>query len=206
MGWEADFLLYIQEHIRSDVLTPFLTFITHTGDYGLALIIFVVAIVLIPKTRRFGIITAVSIIIETLLTNLVIKNAVARTRPYEVIDGLVCLVGKQKDFSFPSGHSGAAFSVAIALFLIALLGLPVIGENGSISRSKTSTAYKLAIIPVILYAVIIAFSRLYVGVHYPTDVIGGILLGIGSGVIAYFSYHFAIRKFHALKTNGVSHK
>ena len=201
MGWEADFLLYIQEHIRSDILTPFLTFITHTGDNGVAFIIFVFAILLIPKTRKFGIITAISIITESVITNLFIKNIVARTRPYEAVDGLVCLIGKQKDYSFPSGHTGAAFSVAVVLILIAILGLPVIRNAGEVERTKTSTAFKIAIIPVILYAVLIAFSRLYVGVHYPTDVIGGILLGTGTSVLAYFAYHFAIRKYSLRKEN-----
>ncbi len=199
MGWEADFLLYIQEHVRSDLLTPFLTFITHTGDKGVAFIIFVLAIVLIPKTRRFGVITAISIITESIITNVFIKNIVARTRPYEAVEGLVSLIDKQKDYSFPSGHSGAAFSVAVALLLIAILGLPVIRKAGEVERTKTSLAYKLAIIPVIIYAVLIAFSRLYVGVHYPTDVIGGILLGVGTSVLAYFAYQFAIRKHSLMK-------
>ena len=89
MDWEASFLLYIQEHIRTDFLNPFMTALTHTGDHGIFLIALAVLLLIIPKTRRIGLIAGISIAIEALLTNVFIKNAVARTRPYEAIDGLV---------------------------------------------------------------------------------------------------------------------
>ena len=189
MNWDAGTLIYIQEHIRSDVFTPFMKFITHTGDSGLIWIILCIALVLIPKTRKLGIIAGTSIALEAVITNLIIKNAVARTRPYEAVEGLVNLIEKQKDYSFPSGHSGASFAVAGALLVVALLGIPVAEKSGKISREKAKGSYKILAVISLVYATLIAFSRLYVGVHYPTDVIGGILLGLATSFIAYFVFH-----------------
>ena len=195
MGWDAGFLIYIQEYIRSDMLTPVMTFITHTCDKGIVWIALCLILLIVPKTRRIGIIAAGSFAIEAVITNLVIKNIVQRTRPYDEIDGLVNLIEKQKDYSFPSGHTGASFAVAGAILVIALLGLPAIAEKtGKFSRAKMKLAYKLFAVIIIIYAALIAFSRLYVGVHYPTDVLGGILLGLGASVLAYFVYHIVIKK------------
>ena len=195
MGWDAGFLIYIQEYIRSDMLTPVMTFITHTCDKGIVWIALCLILLIVPKTRRIGIIAAGSFAIEAVITNLVIKNIVQRTRPYDEIDGLVNLIEKQKDYSFPSVHTVASFAVAGAILVIALLGLPAIAEKtGKFSRAKMKLAYKLFAVIIIIYAVLIAFSRLYVGVHYPTDVLGGILLGLGASVLAYFVYHIVIKK------------
>ena len=193
MDPDSGILIFIQENIRSDLLTPFMTFITHTCDYGLIWIIISIFLLLIPKSRRIGIIAGSSIALEALITNLIIKNYVARTRPYEVIDGLINLIEKQKDYSFPSGHSGASFAVAGVLIMVALLGLPAAEAKGRLSRSKTSSGYKIFAALMLLYATIIAFSRLYVGVHYPTDVLGGVLLGIGTSILAYFVYQQIIK-------------
>jgi len=202
MDWEASFLLYIQEHIRTDFMNPFMTALTHTGDYGIFLIALAVLLLIIPKTRRIGLIAGISIAIEALLTNVFIKNAVARTRPYEAIDGLVNLIEKQKDYSFPSGHSGAAFAVMGAILVIAILGLPVAEKTGKITRSKMSTAYKIVAVIAIIYATALAFSRLYVGVHYPTDVLGGILLGIATSFASYFIYRAILKVYAQKKANA----
>ena len=206
MGWEADLLLYIQNNIRSDLLNPFMTLLTHTGDYGALMIALAVVLVLIPRTRRIGVIAGISLAIEALLTNLLIKNIVARTRPYDEIDGLVNLIERQKDFSFPSGHTGSAFAVMGAILFIAILGLPIAAKNGDLSRSKMSTAYKIVAVLAIIYAAALAFSRLYVGVHYPTDVLGGIILGLATSIIAYFVYRFVIRKLALRKAKNTSTK
>ena len=202
MDWEAGFLLYIQEHLRSDVLNPFMKAVTHTGDKGIFFIALCVILLLIPKLRRIGFIAAMSIAVESILNNLLIKNIVARTRPYEAIDGLVNLIEKQKDYSFPSGHSGAAFAVMGAILVIAILGLPVAEKSGKITRSKMSTAYKIVAVIAIIYAIALAFSRLYVGVHYPTDVLGGILLGIATSFASYFIYRAILKVYAQKKANA----
>ena len=200
MGWDAGFLIYIQEHLRSDIITPFMKVLTHTGDKGILFIALCLILLLVPKTRRVGLIAAISIAIESILNNLLIKNIVARTRPYDEIDGLINLVGRQSDYSFPSGHTGAAFAVAGAIVVIALLGLPVIEESGKLRRSKTTLTYNLCATLMLIYAVLLAFSRLYVGVHYPTDVLGGILLGSATSAMAYLIYQVLLKKYHERKT------
>ena len=203
MDWEAAFLLYIQENIRSDILTPLLTTLTHTGDKGIIWIAMCVLMVIIPKSRKFGIIAGASLALEAIIVNIFIKNAVARTRPYDAIEGLVSLVEKQVDYSFPSGHTGAAFAVAGAFLMIAIAGLPVVVKSGIISRTKTSLAYKIFTAVTIVFSFIIAFSRLYVGVHYPTDVLGGFIIGIASSIIAYFGYHIVIKNISQRKQKEV---
>ena len=200
MDWDAGILIFIQEHIRSDMLTPFMTVVTHTADSGLIWIILSILLVIIPGTRRHGMIAGSSLAIEALISNVFVKNVVARTRPYEVVDGLINLIEKQKDYSFPSGHTGASFAVAGALFAIAILGLPFAEKPGEISRSKTSPAFKVFAVITLLYALLIAFSRLYLGVHYPTDVLGGFLIGAVTSILAYYAYHVIMKKYSLRKT------
>ena len=160
MDWILDFdagiLLFIQEYIRQDFLTPLVKFITHLGDAGWFWIALSVVLLFFKKTRRAGITALLALLIGALITNVALKNLVARIRPYEVIEDLHLLIEKQSDYSFPSGHTCASFAAG----LVYLKMLPC--------------RYGVA---AILLAVLIAFSRLYVGVHYPTDILGGILVG-----------------------------
>ena len=199
MAWEADFLLYIQEYIRSDILNPVMTLLTHTGDHGILMIALAVCLLIIPRTRKIGFIAGISLAIEAILTNLLIKNIVARTRPYDEIRELVNLIENQKDYSFPSGHTGAAFAVMGAILIIALIGLPVAEKRGDVSRMKMSVTYKIFALLAFIYAALLAFSSLYVGVHYPTDVIGGVILGLATSIISY-SVFWLILRFKSQKS------
>ena len=163
---EADILLWIQNNIRNDVLTPIFKFVTTLGNAGMIWIVLSVGLLIPKKTRRVGVLALVSLSFSALIDNVILKNVVARTRPYEVIEGLTSLVGVQKDYSFPSGHTGSAFAAAVVMFL----GLP-----------------KKYGIPILVFACLMGLSRLYVGVHYPSDVLGGVLIGTG---IALFTYWF----------------
>ena len=199
MSWDAGFLLYIQEYIRSDFLNPIMKVLTHSGDKGILLIVLILALLIIPRTRAIGIMSTISIAIEALLNNVLLKNIIARTRPYDEIEGLINLVGKQSDYSFPSGHTGAAFAVAGAMLVVALFGLPMIEKSGEISRKDPSLSFKLISVLLIMYATLLAFSRMYVGVHYPTDVLCGLLLGLGTSAMAYLIDQMAIKKIHDRK-------
>ena len=199
MGWDAGFLLYIQEYIRSDFLNPIMKVLTHSGDKGILLIVLILTLLFIPRTRAIGIMSTISIAIEALLNNVLLKNLIARTRPYDEIEGLVNLVGKQSDYSFPSGHTGAAFAVAGAMLVVALFGLPMIAKTGELKREDPSLSFKLVSVILIMYATLLAFSRMYVGVHYPTDVLCGLLLGLGTSAMAYLIYQVAIKKLHERK-------
>lgn len=154
---EVQVLLWIQDHLRNDFLTPIFQFITRFGDGGIFWIMICVLLLLYAKTRRnVGIPAALSLALNALLTNVILKNVVARVRPYDWVTNLQILTGRPHDFSFPSGHSAASFSVAMAIYLS--------------GHKKAGTA-------ALIFASLIAVSRLYLGVHYPTDVLGGILVG-----------------------------
>ena len=106
-----------------------------------------------------------------------LKNLVGRIRPYEVITGLQLLVAKPIDASFPSGHTSSAFSVAWVLL------------------RKMHCRYG---VPMVVFAAVIGFSRLYVGVHYPTDVLIGMISGIGCAYLA----EFLIKRWEQKKSAG----
>ena len=162
MNIELNILDWIQT-LHTPFLDKIMVFITRLGDAGIIWIVLSIVLLLIPKTRKSGAVMVVALVVDVLLCNIVLKNLVARTRPYDVNTGVHLLVAKLHDYSFPSGHTAASFAAVTALFF-----------------AKEKYRY-----PALVLAVLIAFSRLYLYVHYPTDILGGILVGILCGVIAY---------------------
>ena len=160
---DQNILLFIQEYIRHDWMDWFWKGITHLGDAGIFWILLTIVLLIPKKTRKAGLASALALIIGTLITNVAIKNMVARIRPYEVIQELELMIEKQKDFSFPSGNTCASFASAFAIY-----------------KCKEVFPKKWRIAAMVL-ATLIALSRLYVGVHYPTDVLGGLIVGLFSG-------------------------
>lgn len=163
MQFELSVLDNIQSYLRCDFLDAAMPIISMLGNVGAIWIVCAVVLLVIPKTRKVGVILAVSLAIEALCCNVILKPLVARIRPFDVNTAVQLLISPPTDFSFPSGHTGAAFAAASALFF---------------SKNRLW-------IPSLVLAILIAFSRLYLYVHYPTDVLGGILLGILSGWLGY---------------------
>lgn len=160
---ELRFLDFLQT-IHTPLLDKILAFITSLGNAGIIWIMLAVVLLILPKTRKTGIIVAAALLMDLILCNLILKNLVARVRPYDVNTAIAILIKKPLDFSFPSGHTAASFAAMTALFLAKM---------------------KKAWIAALVLAVLIAFSRLYFYVHYPTDVLGGAVVGILSGIIGY---------------------
>lgn len=158
MNFEFQILNWLQT-IHVPVLDKLMIVVTTLGNGGIFWICLIVLMIAIPRTRKVGIIMAVSLLIEFVLCNLLIKPAVGRIRPYEVNSSINLLVSPPGDASFPSGHAGASFATVSAIFF----------------------AGCRVWIPAGILAVLIAFSRLYLYIHYPTDVMAGILLGIICG-------------------------
>ena len=156
---EAELLLFIQNYIRQDWMDGFWKFITMLGNSGWFWIAVSLLLIVPKKTRGIGITALIALAVGALITNVALKNIIARTRPYELIDGLVLMIEKQSDFSFPSGHTCASFAASV----VYLKMMP-----------------KRYGVPFVVLAVLITFSRLYVGVHFPTDVLGGLMIGIFS--------------------------
>ena len=163
LNFDSSILLWIQDSLRAGFLTPVVKVITHLGDKGALWILITLALLCFRKTRRLGILCGIAMAIGLVVTNLVIKNWVARVRPYEVIPGLNCIVGLADDWSFPSGHTTNSLACAWVLFRCAPRKYGV---------------------PALVVAILISLSRLYVGVHYPTDVLGGAVIGLGSACLA----------------------
>lgn len=183
MIWEAEFLQALQ-NIRAPFLDAVMKGASLLGEHGIVSILLGVVLIFIAKTRKTGIEVLLSIALAYIVANLIIKNAVARVRPYDAYTFLMPIVSKPHDFSFPSGHAVNAFAAATAVFL---------------------NHKKIGIVALII-AALVAFSRLYVGVHYPTDVLTGMAIGIVFAVLVHYLIYPAcekgIRKLRSGKANG----
>ena len=155
--WEYRFMMFLQNSIRGPLQNKVMWCITSLENAGFLSIAACLALLLQPKWRRVGEAATVSMILEFLVVNLLLKNWVARVRPYHLLED-------PADYSFPSGHTGAAFAVASVMFL----GMP-----HSIG------------VPALIVASLIGFSRIYLGVHFPTDVLGGVVIGCAAGFVAW---------------------
>lgn len=165
---DGKILLFIQEFLRFEWLTNVMRFITSLGDGGVIWIVLAAILLCMKRYRKTGTAMAVALLIGYLVTNLILKNLVMRVRPYDAIAGLQALIGPLGDSSFPSGHTTSS----IAAGFVMLKGTPrYIG------------------IPAFVLAVLIALSRLYLGVHYPTDVLAGALIGL----FAAFSAKYIVK-------------
>lgn len=158
---DENIILWVQEHIRSPKMTPVIRVLTHLGDFGLLWISISMALIVSRKTRKTGIMSLAAISLCFFINNMLLKNIIDRDRPYDVVDNLDILIGRQPDSSFPSGHAANSLASAIVLY--------------NMLEKKSGVS--------ILFAgTIIALSRVYVGVHYLSDVLVGIGVGIFSGL------------------------
>ena len=172
-SWAVSFDLPILDWIQANLANPFLDFlmpwITLLGDAGIFWMICAAILVFTKKYRRIGIGMAIAMAMGLLVCNIILKPTVGRIRPYDLQEQfgvtINLLIEKQHDFSFPSGHTIASFEACTVI----LLGSRKLG------------------IPATLLAILISFSRLYLYVHYPTDVIASIILGTLFGVIGYLA-------------------
>ena len=137
--------------------------VTKLGDAGIVWIILTVILLLIPKTRKSGVYMAVALIADLIICNVILKPIVARIRPYSINQTVQLLVTPLKDYSFPSGHTAASFASVSALYFA--------------GRKRMAAG-------ALIVSVLIAFSRMYLYVHYPTDVLGGLIIGLLCGWIA----------------------
>lgn len=160
---EIQILNWIQT-LRTPFLDQVVPVFTKLGDEGILWIVLTLILLAIPKTRKTGIILTAALLVDVCLCNIILKPLIARIRPYEVNTAVQLLIEKQNDFSFPSGHTAASFASVAALYF-----------------AKEKVLWKIALV----ISVLIALSRLYLYVHYPTDVLGGVLAGLLSGYVGY---------------------
>lgn len=162
---DSNILLWIQNSLRNEILNKIMVAFTSLGNAGILFIIMTLAALLFAGTRKAGTTSAIALIIGLILTSILIKPIVARPRPYMITDGLYALVDMSFDpYSFPSGHTCSAFALALAWL-----------------RTMPNRKVRVS---VFILAILMGFSRLYVAVHNPSDVIAGALFGALSGLIA----------------------
>lgn len=166
MGIDLRVLQFINEHIQNPVFDAAMPWITRLGNLGLLWIAVTVVLLCIKKYRRTGVVLAAALVFVTVLGELVLKPIVGRSRPFEGFLTIELLIQAPMGYSFPSGHALLGFTAATVLFL----------------RDK-----RLGVAAG-LVALLIAFSRLYLNVHYATDVAAGILLGILCGWLVTFVF------------------
>lgn len=171
MQIELNILNFIQQNLHNDILSRILKMISYLGNIGFIWIVIAIIFIFLKKYRKIGITMCIGLLLCLIIGNGILKPLIARTRPFDlkINSNIQIQIQKPNDYSFPSGHTLAAFTSAVIILLY----------------NK-----KLGIIPLIL-AILMAFSRLYFYVHYPTDILGGIFLGI----IFAFSSKWIVNKY-----------
>ena len=159
LSYEFAILDWIQANMRNPTLDLLMPAITALGNSGLIWLLLAGILLLTPKHRRAGAAVLARLVLEIICCNMVLKPLVARVRPCDVNTAVQLLIARPDDFSFPSGHTGASFAAAAALFA---------------DRNRLW-------IPSLILALLIAFSRLYLYVHYPTDILAGAAIGMMAG-------------------------
>lgn len=184
-NWDVSVLDWMYENLRNPVCDAIFSTLTHLGDAGIFWIALSLVFIFTKKYRKIGIMMGAALLMGVIVGNGIVKNVVARIRPYDLYDKvhgttdyIKILIGAQSDYSMPSGHTQASFAAATALL---------------INNRKYG-------VPAIILAFIISFSRLYLYVHYPTDVIAGMIMGITWAVLSVLLVNYIYRCIEKRKT------
>lgn len=148
-------ILYQIQEWHQPILDSVMVFASTIGNSGAVWILFGLILAVMPKYRKAGVWMLIAMLLSFLIGNVLLKNIVGRQRPCWLVPEIALLIENPKDYSFPSGHTLSSFTAAVTLFLY----------------------HKKAGIGALILAVMIAFSRLYLFVHFPSDVLAGFLLG-----------------------------
>ena len=173
LNLDGGFLLFLQESVRNPILDNIMIFITSLGNGGMIWIAATIVLLIPKKTRKAGIMSAVALLGSLIINNNIVKNIVQRPRPFVTFTDLQIIIPTPSEFSFPSGHTSSSFAAAAVFY--------------------THLPKKLGL-PAVILAGLIGFSRLYVGVHYPTDVIAGVLMGILLSYLAEYLVNLFVKK------------
>ena len=153
-SFEFEIMTAIHSLVQSDFMDFFMTAISTIGNGGAIWIMVAIIMLATKKYRRLGIKLVIGLILGLVFGNIILKNLIARPRPCWIFENIDMLIAVPQDFSFPSGHTLASFTSAFIL----------VAENRKMG------------IPALIVAILMAFSRMYLFVHFPTDILGGIIL------------------------------
>ena len=166
MDWEFSFLYFLQE-LHNPVLDKIMLFFTCLGENGLLWIGLAVGMLFFKKYRKCAVCIGIALIFKEVLGNMILKELIMRERPCWIDPTIELLVKAPSSYSFPSGHTFDAFAASVSLFL---------------NHKKEGVA-------AMIVAAFIALSRMYLFVHFPTDILGGMLLGTGVAVLVFYMVH-----------------
>ena len=172
MPFEFAFLDWLYQ-FRNPVMNTISIFFDYAGAHGEIWIAFTLLLLLFRRTRKAGFAMAVALVLYMAAGHFFLKPLFARPRPCDVNTAITILVKRPHGHSFPSGHTASAFAAAFALWL----------QNRKLG------------VPALVLAAFIAFTRLYLYVHFPTDVLGGLVLGIALGALASWLVDSLANKF-----------
>lgn len=164
---ELEILNFIQQYFVNPVLNVIFIFCTTIVEHGEVWILAAIVMLITKKYRRTGLLVLIVLLLTFLSSEFLIKNIVCRPRPFLANPDVELLIKPPSGYSFPSSHSAVSFASATVIFYF--------------SRKFGVAAYILA--------TLVAFSRMYLYVHYPTDVLCGIILGIVWALIVLFVYN-----------------
>lgn len=170
-----DFIILsdIQNYFKRPFLDTTIPLITVLGNSGMIWIIISLILICNKKYRTAGILTLLALIVTALLGEVILKNLVQRSRPFLSMPDIKLLITAPTSYSFPSGHTSSSFTAAAML-------------------SHNFKKYRFGFFTV---AILIAFSRLYLCVHFPSDILGGIILGVIGYFITLKLYDFLKNKY-----------
>ncbi len=168
-----DFIIldFIHNNLTSPFMDAFMVFITTLGNGGAIWIVITVLMLLSKKYRKTGIMMTIGLVLCMLIGNVILKPHIARLRPFQIKEGIDLLIKAPHDYSFPSGHTFSSILGGIIIF----------------TRHKKAGIYAL------ILAVLISFSRLYLYVHFPSDVIAGAILGALTALFSIKAAHFIVK-------------
>ena len=160
MPFEFAFLDWLQQ-FHNPVLDALAVFLNYAGEHGEIWIAFTLLLLLFRRTRKAGCAMATALVLYLVAGDCILKPLFARPRPCDIRPEMLTLVARPHGWSFPSGHTASGFAAALALWF----------QNRRLG------------VPALVLAAFIGFTRLYLYVHFPTDILGGIALGLAAGAL-----------------------
>ena len=174
LAFDKTAVYYVQAHWTNSFLDAIMPYITRLGSVGILWIVIALILICTKRYRHIGITMGVALFLGAMVGNVLIKPLIARARPSHVDPEMLRLISNPTSYSFPSGHTLSSFAAATSIFI-----------------------YKKGVGTLaLLMAALIAYSRIYLFVHYPTDLLVGMLIGVSVAIAAYFIVRFVAERVH----------